>query len=206
MTIYTNYGTNLLIYRQHKKEIPMKIRSMVLTSLFAALIAAGAYISIPLAPVPITLQTLFIITAGLLGGKRIGLSAVAVYLAAGAAGLPVFSGGTGGIAHLVGPTGGFLFGSLISVLIAGTFSDISTGLTEDTRKATILLFLGAFLAAAAVYIPGLPWLKAATGLTWAKTFSVGMIPFIPGDLLKAAAAAAVARIFYERITEFLSEG
>ncbi len=196
----------------------MPIRSIVLTSLFAALIAVGAYLAIPLAPVPITFQTLCIIIAGLLGGKRIGLSAVGIYLIAGAIGLPVFSGGTGGIAHLIGPTGGFLFGSLLSVFLAGFFSDQAKKLlhkeesmTDDdpekdhlSRSVMVLLIAGTLTATIAMYLSGIPWLKLSVGLTWEKTFAVGMIPFIPGDLLKAAAAIALAKIFIKRIDLFLS--
>lgn len=87
---------------------PIQIRMTVYASLFAALTAAGAYLSIPIGPVPIVLQNLFILLSGLLLGSRWGPASVAVYLLAGACGLPVFAGGMGGIGRLVGPTGGYL--------------------------------------------------------------------------------------------------
>ncbi|RLC01276.1 MAG: biotin transporter BioY, partial [Deltaproteobacteria bacterium] len=87
-----------------------QLRMTVYASLFAALIAAGAYISVPIGPVPIVLQNLFVFLAGLLLGSKWGLACVGVYLLAGACGLPVFAGGTGGIARFAGPTGGYLLG------------------------------------------------------------------------------------------------
>jgi biotin transport system substrate-specific component len=83
----------------------------MLTSLFSALIIIGAYLRFPLPPVPITLQTLFVLLAGFLGGTRMALSSTAIYLLLGAVGLPVFSSG-GGLGNLIGPTGGFLIALL----------------------------------------------------------------------------------------------
>ncbi len=87
-----------------------QLRMTVFASLFAALMAAGAYLSIPIGPVPIVLQNMFVLLAGLLLGNRWGLASVAVYLLAGVCGLPVFAGGLGGIGRIVGPTGGYLIG------------------------------------------------------------------------------------------------
>ncbi|MCK7505939.1 MAG: biotin transporter BioY [Desulfobacterales bacterium] len=91
---------------------------MVYASLFAALTAVGAYLFVPIGPVPIVLQNMFVFLAGLLLGSRWGLASVAVYLLAGICGLPVFAGGTGGIGRFVGPTGRVSAG-----LPAGGFSD-----------------------------------------------------------------------------------
>lgn len=88
----------------------IQLRMMVYALLLAVLTAAGAYLAIPIGPVPIVLQNLFILLAGLLLGSRWGLASVRVYLLTGALGLPVFAGGLGGIGRLVGPTGGYLVG------------------------------------------------------------------------------------------------
>ena len=183
----------------------MNTRSIVLTALFAALISVGAYIAVPVGPVPITLQTLFILVAGLLGGRKAGLSAVFLYLVAGAIGLPVFSGATGGIAHIAGPTGGFLLGSLLSVFLAGACSDLARGIKEeDARIRTAMLFIaGALAGSVSIYLVGLPWLKISLELSWQKTFAAGLLPFIPGDLLKTASAAAVSLLSYRRIDDLL---
>jgi biotin transport system substrate-specific component len=176
----------------------MNIRALVLTSLFAALIAAGAYIAIPIGPVPITLQTLFILTAGLLGGRKIGLSAVTVYLIAGAAGLPVFSGGTGGIAHFVGPTGGFLIASIPAVLVCGILSDLAG--SRNSLLRYLVIVSAALISSVIFYLLGVPWLKISLALDWERAAAVGMLPFIPGDMLKIAAATALFRLFRQRIT------
>ncbi len=164
-----------------------------------------------MAPVPITLQTFFIIAAGLIGGRKIGTSAVGIYLIAGTIGLPVFSGGSGGIAHLVGPTGGFIFGALLSSLIAGIFCDLAKKLPDDSKEetpttsATLLLIIGGVLSALSIYLIGLPWLKVTLEFTWAKAFTVGMLPFLIGDTIKTAAAILLARLFLKRVASFLNK-
>ena len=99
-----------------------QLRMLVFASLLAALMTAGAFISIPVGPVPIVLQNMFVFLAGLLLGSRWGLASVGVYLLAGACGLPVFAGGMGGIGRIVGPTGGYLIGYLPAVFIIGYLS------------------------------------------------------------------------------------
>ena len=89
----------------------------VFASLLAALMAAGAYLSIPIGPVPIVLQNMFVLLAGLLLGSRWGLAGVAAYFLTGLCGLPVFAGGLGGIGRIVGPTGGYLIGYLPAVFV-----------------------------------------------------------------------------------------
>ncbi len=101
----------------------IQLRMMVYASLLAALTAAGAYLAIPIGPVPIVLQNLFILLAGLLLGSRWGLASVSVYLLTGALGLPVFAGGLGGIGRLVGPTGGYLVGFLPAVFVIGWITE-----------------------------------------------------------------------------------
>jgi hypothetical protein len=98
--------------------------SITLTALFAALIAAGTFISIPLpfTPVPVVMQNLFSLLAGLVLGPMLGAASVALYLIAGLIGAPVYAGATSGIARLLGPTGGFLFGYLLSAFVAGLLS------------------------------------------------------------------------------------
>ena len=98
---------------------PSRLRLTIYASLFAALTAAGAFLAIPIGPVPIVLQNFFVFLTGLLLGPRWGSASVAVYLLAGALGLPVFAGGTGGIGRFVGPTGGYLIGYLPAVWVIG---------------------------------------------------------------------------------------
>jgi biotin transport system substrate-specific component len=164
------------------------LRMTVYASLMAALIAAGAFIAIPLGPVPIVLQNFFVLLAGLLLGRKWGLAAVSVYLLAGAVGLPVFAGGTGGIGRFAGPTGGYLLGYLPAVYVAGLIS-------ERGRGRPVFDILAMAAGALIVYAIGVPWLKAVTGLSPAKALAAGMNPlFLAGDALKIAAAVPVARL------------
>ncbi|MGB5746598.1 MAG: biotin transporter BioY [Desulfobacterales bacterium] len=163
-----------------------QLRMLVFASLLAALMTAGAYISIPVGPVPIVLQNMFVFLAGLLLGSRWGLASVGVYLLAGACGLPVFAGGMGGIGRIVGPTGGYLIGYLPAVLIVGYISGKGGA---RIGIDIIAMICGTFV----LYACGASWLKILTGMTWSKTLAVGMLPFLIGDALKIAAAAAIAR-------------
>ena len=162
-----------------------QIRMMVYAALMAALTAAGAWIAIPVGPVPIVLQNLFIYLAGLLLGSRWALISVSVYLLAGACGLPVFAGGLGGVGRFAGPTGGYLVGYLPAVWLIGFLSEKRPGVVFD--------LVGMVLATALIYGVGTTWLHVLTGLSWPKTLAVGMLPFLPGDAVKIAAAAGIAR-------------
>jgi len=162
-----------------------QIRMMVYAALMAALTAAGAWIAIPVGPVPIVLQNLFVYLAGLLLGSRWGLISVSVYLLAGACGLPVFAGGMGGIGRIVGPTGGYLVGFLPAVWLVG--------LVSAHRPKLVFEIAAMILATAVIYAAGTAWLHVLTGLSWPKTLAVGMLPFLPGDAVKIAAAAGIAR-------------
>jgi biotin transport system substrate-specific component len=167
--------------------MPVKqLQLMVYASLFAALTAVGAYIHIPIGPVPIVLQNLFVLLAGLLLGSRWGFTSMSIYLLVGAIGIPVFAGGKGGIAHFLGPTGGYLIGFAISALMTGYVSERSNGRTAADILAVVM-------GSMVTYAFGAPWLKLVTGMTWTKAFMVGMVPFLPGDVLKASAAVVLAR-------------
>ena len=162
-----------------------QLRMTVYASLLAALTAAGAYLSIPVGPVPIVLQNLFILLAGLLLGSRWGLASVSIYLLAGTCGLPVFAGGLGGIGRILGPTGGYLVGYLPAVYVVGFIS-------ERTGQRAVFDLIAMVCGSIIVYVSGVAWLKLLTGMTLGKTLTVGVLPFLPGDALKIAAALAIA--------------
>jgi len=163
-----------------------KLRWMVLASLMAALTAVGAYIHVPIGPVPIVLSTLFVLLSGLLLGSRWGLASMCLYLLVGAIGMPVFAGGKGGIAHFLGPTGGYLFGYVLASWLTGFIA-------ERSRGILILEILSVLIGSLAIYSLGVPWLKMVTQMSWFKTFMVGMIPFLIGDAVKAPVALILAR-------------
>ena len=163
-----------------------KLRWTVLASLMAALTAVGAYIHIPIGPVPIVLSTLFVLLSGLLLGSRWGLISMGLYLLVGAIGIPVFAGGRGGVAHFFGPTGGYLFGYVLSAWVAGLIS-------ERSPKSPIVQIIAIIFGSLAIYVTGVPWLKMVTNMSWAKSLMVGMLPFLIGDAVKGAAALILAR-------------
>ena len=180
----------------------MQQKRILLTSLFSALIIVGAYIRIPIPPVPITLQTLFVLLAGFLGGAKLALASTAIYLLLGMVGLPVFTS-CWGLVILFGPTGGFLLGLLPAALLAG----IAGNLQQKTEKPKRYLFLCIFAGLAAtfmVYLIGVPFLKYTRSLSWGTALKVGMLPFLIGDFLKVAAATHLAKTFHERTAQFMA--
>jgi biotin transport system substrate-specific component len=163
-----------------------QLKRMIYAALMAALTAAGAYVAIPIGPVPIVLQNLFVMLAGLLLGGRWGLISIGVYLLAGAMGLPVFAGGTGGVGKFVGPTGGYLLGFAAAAYLIGLIS-------EKGRGRVVVDVLAMVAGTAIIYGFGVPWLKVITGMSLSKAIAAGMLPFLIGDALKIAAAIPIAR-------------
>ncbi|MDG3575617.1 biotin transporter BioY [Rhizobium sp. YJ-22] len=149
----------------------------------AALIAASAKVQIPFWPVPMTLHTLAVLGISAAMGPRLGLAAMATYLCAGLAGLPVFSGSPErgiGLAYAVGPTGGYLLGFLVASWLTGRLAG----------KGGALRIAGAMMAGlAVVYALGLAWLVMFVPAR--SLVSVGLAPFLPGDLLKIGLGVAM---------------
>lgn len=174
-----------------------QLKRMVYAALMAALTAAGAYIAIPIGPVPIVLQNLFIMLAGLLLGGRWGLISVGSYLLAGAMGLPVFAGGAGGIGKFVGPTGGYLLGFAAAAYLIGILS-------QRGRGAVAVDVMAMIAGTLVIYAFGVSWLKVVTGMSFTKAVAVGMLPFLIGDALKIAAAIPIARALRPMIDGSLS--
>lgn len=163
-----------------------QLRMIAYASLMAALTAVGAYIAIPVGPVPIVLQNLFVFLTGLLLGRKWGAAAIAAYLLAGICGLPVFAGGKGGIGHIIGPTGGYLIGYLPAVYLIGFLAEKGRGRAHSD-------LLGMLLGTAVIYGLGVPWLKLVTHMSFSKALILGMVPFLLGDGLKIAVAVPLAR-------------
>lgn len=153
---------------------------LILTGLFAALTAIGAYIYIPLpiSPVPITLQTFFTLTAGGILGKKYGFFSQLIYVLLGVIGLPVFAGGAGGIGILFGPTGGFIFGFIAAGYISGM-----------SKSGFLNKLLYMILAVLSIYILGVLGLMFVTKVGLIQAITMGVTPFIIGDLLKIILAA-----------------
>jgi biotin transport system substrate-specific component len=166
--------------------MPVKI---AFTALFAALIAAGTFIAIPVGPIPIVLQNLFTLLSGLILGPLLGSASVGLFLLAGILGFPVFAGASGGIARFAGPTGGFLAGYLLMALTAGLIA----GRPRPGIKTPLFRIICAAAAGLLVnYIPGVSWLKISMNLGWIQALLGAFVPFIPGDILKGIAAVIIA--------------
>jgi len=169
------------------------LRGMVYASLFGALTAVGAYIIIPLPPVPITLQTLFLgLAATLLGGRLAALSQV-VYIILGAIGLPVFAGGKAGLGVLFGPTGGYLIGFVAEAFVIGKLVALKK------RPGLAWLCLSLVAGTAVLYSLGVLQLSLVARLAPAKALAVGVLPFLPGDVVKILLTALIALKLRDRL-------
>ena len=165
-----------------RRELPLeRTRAAGFVLAWAIAVALAGRIEIPFVPVPFTLQTLAAMGAGLTLGPRQGAAAVALTLLAGAAGLPAFPGGGAGLAHLTGPTGGYLWA--LPALAA------LYGLTKDRLWIALLASLGHLFL-------GATWLAAYVGPT--KALAVGVAPFLIPELAKGALALGAARIARQR--------
>jgi biotin transport system substrate-specific component len=143
-------------------------------------LAAQVRIALPFSPVPVTGQTFAVLlVAAALG--RLGLASVIAYLIEGAFGLPVFAGGGFGVATLVGPTGGYLIGFALAAAIVGSAAE--RGWDRHLATALVAMLLGEI----AIYACGLAWL--ARFPLPVSLLDAGLIPFIPGDLVKMVLAA-----------------
>lgn len=168
--------------RQASRLTTMDVVAVVAGSL---LLTLSAKLQVPFYPVPMTMQTLVVIGLGLALGPARGVAAVALYLAQGALGLPVFAGTPEkgiGLAYMMGPTGGYLLGYLPAALLAGWLAE--RGWDRNVFSA----MAAALLAGAVIYVPGLLWLGSVIGFD-RPIFAFGLYPFIPGDIAKAMLAA-----------------
>jgi len=167
------------------------IHRLVWISLIAALTAAGAMIAIPIGPVPISLQTFFVILAGLVLGPRAAAYAMLLYIGAGCLGLPVFAGGKAGLAVIFGPTGGYLLGFVPGAMISGLG-------TARTGKSFLWGVLCCAAGTAVFLLAGALHLALTLHISFAKAFSIGVLPFIPDGIAKCLAAAGTHRFLAAR--------
>lgn len=151
-------------------------------------LAASAWIEVPMVPVPMTMQTFAVVLVGAVYGWRMGGATVAAYLAEGAVGLPVFAGGAAGAAHLVGPTGGYLFAFVAVAAAVGWCAE--RGLARNAVSAFAVMLAGHL----AILALGVSWLATLTGMGLEQALAVGATPFLFGMVLKSGLAAACLRL------------
>ena len=166
-----------------------RTRNMVAAALIAGLMAASGWISIPAGAVPVTLQVFGVVLAALLLPPVWAGWALGTYVLLGAAGVPVFANGTGGVGVLFGPTGGYLFG-FVAGAVVGSYTRVSL------RRFGVAPYLADIFGAAAmilvVYAAGWVWLASVLHLSLPAAFVAGVAPFLLPDAAKAAAAVLVA--------------
>jgi biotin transport system substrate-specific component len=161
------------------------LRAAVLAVLGSALLTLSAKVQVPFYPVPMTMQTLVVLLVGMAFGARLGVATVALYLAEGAVGLPVFAGTPEkgiGLAYMLGPTGGYLLGFVLAAAVAGWLVERR----RDAAGPALAVVAGSL----AIYASGVLWLASFVGL--GKALELGLLPFLWGDLLKAGLAFALA--------------
>jgi biotin transport system substrate-specific component len=169
------------------------IKGIVYASLFGALTAAGAFIVIPVPPVPITAQTFFLNTAAVLLGGSLGALSQFIYVMLGVVGIPVFSGGKAGIGVIFGPTGGYLLGFIIAAFIIGKIAGARKGAGIFWHIFAMLVGMGI------IYSLGIMQLALVAKISFKKALTIGVLPFIPGDIIKILLAAIISSRLKGRI-------
>ena len=147
------------------------------------LLAVSAQFKIPLYPVPVTGQTLVVLLIGMTYGPRLGGITLAAYLFEGALGLPVFAGGAAGVAVLMGPTAGYLFGFLLAAIAMGYLAERGMGRTVVSTIAAMVI------GNCVIYLCGALWLANFIG--FGQAIAAGVLPFLYGDALKLVVAAGL---------------
>ena len=166
----------------------MRVKDMTLIAVTAALLCIAGPFTVAIGPVPLSLATFAVYLAGAVLGWKRGTAAVILYLLIGTAGVPVFSGFAGGFQKLAGVTGGYLVGYAVCALITG----LGSGAPRQDRPAWLL---PACMVAgtAALYLLGTAWFMVQTGKALGAALALCVIPFLPGDAVKIAAAVLIAR-------------
>ena len=166
------------------REASRLLRALLLALLGSALLTISAKLEVPFYPVPMTMQTLVVLLLGMAFGARLAAATVLLYLAEGATGLPVFAGTPEkgvGIAYMAGPTGGYLVGFVLAAAVAGWL----TARRHDWPGVVLAVPAGTV----AVFVPGVLWLAHLIGFE--QSITHGLLPFVWGELLKAATAVAL---------------
>jgi len=147
----------------------------------------GAQVAVPLpmTPVPVTLQPLFVVLAGAMLGPQLGSVSIGLYVTLGMLGAPVFSNGAGGLSWLFGPTGGYLLTAPAAAFVAGWIA--------GSRGKMLRTLCGLFGGLLVMYAGGFAWLAVLTGQRFTEAFALGITPFLVGDIVKVCLAWTIIR-------------
>ncbi len=150
------------------------------------LTALSAFVRIPLpfTPVPLTLQTFFVLLSGALLGRKLGASSQIAYLGLGLTGQTIFTGTGSGSLYLLGPTGGYIIGFILASFFAGT-------LLQQEKQSWGAVFIKLLAADLIILFTGTLWMKISFSYSPVQAFLLGFLPFLPGDILKVVLATAV---------------
>ncbi len=171
--------------RLEQRSLLIRVAAVVAGTLFLAL---SSYLSVPMVPVPMTMQTLAVTLVGAFYGWRLGGLTIVAWLLEGAVGMPVLAGGAAGVQHFMGPTGGYLFAFPIAGAIVGWLVERGWN-----GKRVLLAFAAMLIGNAACLVFGGAWLAAMIGV--APAIASGVTPFILGGILKSALGAAALALF-----------
>ena len=166
-----------------------RTRDMVAAALVTALMAATGWVAIPLGAVPITLQTLGVALAALLLPAGWAAASLALYVALGAIGVPVFAGGRAGLGVVAGPIGGYLVGFIVA---AGVAAFVRVATHQAKAPQVVADVIAGIVLLAIVYVIGTGWLAYSLHLSLAKAVLAGVVPFVVGDAAKVAVAIGLA--------------
>ncbi len=174
----------------------LNTRDMILVALMATLTTIGAYISIPLGPVPFTLQTFFVMLSGMLLGSKKGALSMIVYVSMGLVGMPVFANGMSGLSIIAKPTFGYLLGFIIASYVIGKLAEMTKEKENQKMWFTVIPFVGMFI----IYLVGVPYLfmifntliTPDSPINFVTALKYGFTPFILIDSIKAVIAGIVA--------------
>jgi biotin transport system substrate-specific component len=185
-------NTQVLTKDLIKDRVIRRILGVFIFTIFTSL---GAFVRIPLpfSPVPITLQTFFVLLAGLILGGNLGLTSQLFYITLGASGLSIFTNAGSGLYYLLGPTGGYLFGFILVSFFIGRLS--------KKINNNFILFSLITAASMMILICGGVWLMLLFKISFSKAFFLGILPFIPGDIIKSLLAYLIYRKIKPRIKE-----
>jgi biotin transport system substrate-specific component len=182
---HAHFPLAALLWPQRADGFSAVLRSVTLVALGTALLTLSAKVNLPLPYVPMTLQTLVVLMIGAAYGWRLGSATVMAYLAEGALGWPVFAGSVGGLAPLLGPTAGYLFGFVAAAFATGWLSE--RGWDRSVPRLFLAMGLGHILILAA----GFTWLAFGMKLGVEKAWLVGIAPFLAASLIKNALGATL---------------
>jgi biotin transport system substrate-specific component len=174
-----------VLWPDRAEGLSAALRTAMLIALGTALLTLSAKINLPLPYVPMTVQTLVVLVIGAAYGARLGALTVMVYLAEGAIGLPVFAGPIGGLAPLIGPTAGYLFGFVAAAYAAGWLSE------RGWDRSVLRLFAAMGLGHIIILGCGFGWLAFGMKLGVEKAWLVGIAPFFAASVIKNALGAAL---------------